>query len=177
MSIEDGAELRIAEIRRSAAPLAWSALLLIAVAGAAGFLLGNLPDPFEDWMLLSVAAALVLVAVVLPWWQWASRRWIITTRRVIASRGLVVRRRRELSHVAGYGIELSRSPWQRMAGTGTISLSGPGQDIVMLSVRAPRLVQAALVDQLEIGQILAHREAQRQAADPFLERSEERPAT
>lgn len=115
----DQHELRIATFRRGSAWLVLPAILLIATAGAAAYFFTNLPAPFEDWMLVAAAAAIVLFAVVLPWWVWASRSYIVTTRRVIETRGLLIRRRREILHQAGYMIEVSRGPLQRMLGRGT----------------------------------------------------------
>ncbi|MGI6879191.1 PH domain-containing protein [Microbacterium sp. gxy059] len=166
---ENGAELRIASFHGSAGKLLWSALVLVVVAGATGYLAGNTGSALTDVLLVIGAITAVLAAVVAPWWRWASRSYIVTTRRVIETRGVVVRRRRELSHAAGYGIELVRSPLQRLCGTGTVVLTGP-DTIELRNVRAPRLVSETLSDQVEVGQILAHREAQQRAADPFLER-------
>ncbi|NHI17483.1 PH domain-containing protein [Microbacterium excoecariae] len=161
-------ELRIATFRGSAARLAVPALVFIAVVGVTGYLLGNLPSPFEDWMLLGAAAGVVLVAVVIPWWVWASRQYILTTRRIIATRGLIFRRRLELAHAGGYVIGLTRGPLQRVSGTGTLVLSAGGQEIELRRVHNPRLISETLSDQIEISQILAHREAQEHAADPSL---------
>jgi membrane protein YdbS with pleckstrin-like domain len=161
-------ELRIATFRRGAELLVFPAILLIAVAGATGYLYTNLPDPYEDWMLLAAAGGLVLVAVVLPWWVWASRTYILTTRRIIVARGLLIRRRSELLHATGYGIEVVRGPVQRLFGRGTLILSSGGVELALKGVRSPRLVRESLSDQIEICQILAHRQAQQAAADPYM---------
>lgn len=165
-------ELRIATQRRSAAGLVWSALLLIAVAGATGYLLTNLPDPFEDWMLIAAAAAVVLIGVVIPWCLWASHTYVMTTRRIIVRRGFIIRRRREFLHATGYGVELVRGPMQGMFGTGTLRLTWAGSTLEIRSVRNPRLIRETLSDQIEICQILAHRQAQQMAADPYLDSPE-----
>ncbi|MGO1235608.1 MAG: PH domain-containing protein [Microbacterium gubbeenense] len=164
----DQHELRIATFRRGSAWLVLPAILLIATAGAAAYFFTNLPAPFEDWMLLAAAAAIVLFAVVLPWWVWASRSYIVTTRRVIETRGLLIRRRREILHQAGYMIEVSRGPLQRMLGRGTLSLGTGDGGIEMRDVHSPKLVRETLSDQIEVCQILAHRQAQQQAASPYL---------
>lgn len=165
----DQQELRIATFRRGAGWLVWPAILLIAVAGATGYFLTNLPDPFEDWMLLTAAAAVVVFGVLLPWWTWISRSYIVTTRRVIARHGLLLRRRREFLHATGYGVELLRGPMQGAFGTGTLRLTWAGSTIELRGVRTPKLVRETLSDQIEICQILAHRQAQQLAADPYLE--------
>ncbi|MER7796950.1 PH domain-containing protein [Microbacterium sp. NPDC096154] len=154
-------ELLIASLRGHAGHLFWSALLLIGVAGAVGFLFGNLTPPFEDWMLLVGAALLVLLGAVLPFLTWLSRTYTITTRRVIARRGLLSRSRTELSHARGYTVATRRSVLQRMRGTGTLTLSdGVDGHIELRDVPGAALVGEVLADQVEVNQILAHRDSQ-----------------
>lgn len=154
-------ELLIARFRGHGRRLFWSALLLIAVTGATAYFYGNLPAPFEDWMLLSAAAVLILFGVVLPYVIWLSRTYAITTQRVIASHGLGARRREEMSHLRGYTIAVRRGLLQRLCGAGTITLSGgEGNTLRLRNIGHVTLVHETLADQVEIGQILAHRHAQ-----------------
>lgn len=161
-------ELVVARFRGSAHRLFWSALLLIAVAGATGYLWGNLPDPFEDWMLAAAAAVLVLAGVILPWLLWLSHRYTITTRRVIASHGLIAHHRTELTHARGYAITTRRGPLQRLWGIGTLTLAdGVTGKLVLADIPNVRLVAEVLTDQIEVNQILAHRDAVA-GSDPVL---------
>lgn len=154
-------ELRVARFRGHARRLGWSALVLIAVAGACGYFYGNLPAPFEDWMLLAAAAAVVLLLVLIPFLRWWAHVYTITTRRVIDKRGVLAPRQRELSHVRGYTIQVRRGPLQRMWGAGTLTLSnGVEEPMRLVNVPSVELVHEALVDQVEVNQILAHRDAQ-----------------
>ena len=154
-------ELLIARFRSHARRLFWSAVVLIAAFGATGYFFGNLPEGFEDWMLLAAAGALVLFAVVLPFIIWYSRTTPVTTRRVIARQGLGARSRHEMSHARGYTIAVRRGPLQRLWGSGTIILSN-GVDAPLRLPNVPNvtLVHETLADQIEVGQILAHRDAQ-----------------
>lgn len=153
-------EFVIASLRGHAGRLFWSALLLIAVAGAVGFLYGNLPAPFEDWMLLAVAGALVLLGVILPYLAWLTRTYTVTTRRVIGRSGLLSRSRVELSHARGYSVATHRGILQRMRGTGTLTLSdGMEHELVMKDVPHAVLVGEVLADQVEMNQIMAHRDS------------------
>ncbi|KAA9111253.1 PH domain-containing protein [Microbacterium rhizomatis] len=154
-------ELRIARFRTHARRLLWSAIVLIAVAGAVGYFLGNLPAPFEDWMLLTAAAVVVVLAVVLPFLLWWGHTFTVTTRRVMERSGLFGQRSRELSHVRGYTIGVRRGILQRMWGAGTLTLSnGVDAPMVLANIPSAELVHEALVDQVEVNQILAHRDAQ-----------------
>jgi len=154
-------ERRVARLRPHARRLFWSALVLIAVVGATGYLLGNLPAPFEDWMLLCAAGAVVLLLVVLPFLTWWSHTYLITTRRVIERGGLLRRTRHELGHVRGYTITVKRGLLQRIWRTGTLVLDdGVEGRLVLRNLPQYRLVHETLVDQVEVSQILAHRDAQ-----------------
>lgn len=154
-------ELRVARFRAHARRLSWSALVLIAVAGAFGYFFGNLPAPFEDWMLITAAAVIVLLLVLLPFLSWWAHVYTITTQRVIERSGIFSAKRRELSHVRGYTIQVRRGILQRMWGAGTLVLWN-GVDDTMRLVNVPRvhLVHEVLIDQVEVNQILAHRDAQ-----------------
>ncbi len=154
-------ELRVARFRGHARRLTWSALVLVAVAGALGYFYGNLPAPFENWMLLTAAAVVVLFLVLLPYLSWWSHVYTITTRRVLERWGIFGVHRRELSHVRGYTVQERRGLLQRMWGAGTLVLSnGVDQPLRLANVPSVALVHEALVDQVEVNQILAHRDAQ-----------------
>lgn len=154
-------ELRIARFRRHARRLIWPALILIAVAGAVGFFYDNLPAPFEDWMLVTAAAVVVFFLVLLPFLSWWSHVYTVTTRRVLERWGVFRVRRRELSHVRGYTIQERRGLIQRMWKAGTLTLSnGVDEPLRLVNIPTVALVHEALVDQVEVNQILAHRDAQ-----------------
>lgn len=153
-------ELRIAHIRPHARRLFWSVLVLVATAGATGYLWNDMPAPFQNWMLLTAACVVVLLLVLLPFGAWWAHAYTITTRRVLERRGLIRVRRRELTHVRGYDIRRRRAPLQRLWGAGTLVLSdGVDAPLVLRNIPAASLVHETLVDQVEVNQILAHRDA------------------
>lgn len=154
-------ELRVARLRPHARRLFWSALVLVAVAAAVGYLLGNLPEPFADWMLWAAAGVIVLTLVVIPFLAWFGHTYTITTRRVIERSGALGARRAEYAHARGYTVQLRRGPLQRIWGAGTLVLSnGVDPPLRLRNVPDAVLVQEVLVDQVEVNQILAHRDAQ-----------------
>jgi membrane protein YdbS with pleckstrin-like domain len=154
-------ELKIARVRRHARRLFWPAVVLVAVAGATGYFFGNLPAPFRDWMLVTVAAVAVFFLVLLPFVAWWSHTYTITTRRVIERRGVLRTQRRDLSHAPGYAIRVRRGLLQRMWGAGTLTLTGGvDEPLRMVDIPNAALVHEVLVDQVEVSQILAHRDAQ-----------------
>lgn len=164
-------ERLIARFHPHARHLFWSALVLVVVAGATGYFTSNLPAPLagwaEDWMLWAAAGVLVLLLVVVPFIAWLSRRVTITTRRVIVRDGVGSRNSTEMSHARGYTISVRRGPLQRLVGAGTVLLSnGVDAPLPIRDVPNVALVQETLADQVEVGQILAHRDAQA-AQNPY----------
>ena len=161
-------ELRIARVRGHARRLFWPALVLIAVAGGVGYFSGNLPAQIEGWLpagvadgvLWAVAVVITVLLVLLPYLRWLSRTYTVTTRRVIARSGLFGRTRTEIGHARGYVIGERRGPVQRMWGSGTLTLSnGVDPPLRMVDIPSVRLMNEALADQVEVSQILAHRDS------------------
>lgn len=161
-------ELLIARLRSHARALFWSALVLIATCATVGFFVGNVTAPFESWMLFAGGAVIIIFAVIVPFIAWLTRSYAITTRRVIESGGFLTRRRRELSHARGYTVALRRGPLQRLWGAGTLTLSnGVDEPLRLTNVPNVRLVHEVLVDQVEVNQILAHRDARSATTGPL----------
>jgi membrane protein YdbS with pleckstrin-like domain len=135
----------VARLRRHARVLALPALLLIAVAGATGYLVPALDEGWPRLAAVVVAALVVLLGCIIPYLSWLAARTTITTRRVIVRRGLFVRVRRELWHRRGYDVQVRRGWLQRTAGTGDVRLeTGHDVPVVLRDVPDPLAVQAAL---------------------------------
>ena len=107
------------------------------------------------------AAALVLVfLVVVPYLRWLSHTYTVTTRRVIERAGLGNRRRTDIPHARGYTISERRGPLQRLWGSGTLVLAnGVDEPVRLVDIPSVRLVHETLSDQVEVSQILAHRDS------------------
>ncbi len=152
--------MKIARFRRHGRRLFWPAAALVAVCAATGYFTGNLPAPFEDWMLWTAAALVVLLLVVVPYLRWLAHTYTITTRRVIARGGLIDRRRVDISHARGYAISERRGPVQRIWRSGSLTLAnGVDEPVRLVDVPLVRLVHETLSDQVEVSQILAHRDS------------------
>ncbi len=66
-----------------------------------------------------------------------------------------------MSHVRGYTIAVRRGILQRIWGVGNITLSnGVDSPLRLFNVPNVTLVHETLADQIEVNEILAHREAQ-----------------
>ncbi|HEU0257104.1 MAG TPA: PH domain-containing protein [Microbacteriaceae bacterium] len=140
----------IVRLRPRGTFLAVSALLVIADAAAVGYLAGRMGVWWHEVVLWLAGAALVVLFALAPLLAWLSRRYTVTSRRVIVQRGLVVRVRQELLHTRGYDVTLSRSWFQALTGCGDVGInSGLSQPVWLRGVPDARRVQMLLQDLAE----------------------------
>lgn len=115
-------EVIVARTRRHGRHLTLPVIVLIGVAGASGYFIGTLPEP---WMNLVAAASAVIIAILLgiaPILAWLSRRVVVTTRRAIVHQGFFVRHRSEVSLARVREVRSKQNPIQRLWGSGDIDL-------------------------------------------------------
>jgi membrane protein YdbS with pleckstrin-like domain len=84
-------ETVVARLRPHARALFWPTMLLLGVAAALGFLSGAFREQWQNAALLGGAAVLVIAGWLAPLLRWASRRYTITTRRIVVRSGILVR--------------------------------------------------------------------------------------
>lgn len=141
----------VARMHSSARRLVPSAIAVLAVCGATGYLTGRLPEQWQNAALPFVALGLVVLVGVLPFLVWLGRVYTLTTRRIVLRSGFVVRRRQEVLLTRGYDVTLRRGPLQAMAGSGDILVNtGAEEPVVLKDVPAASQVQAALNDLMEL---------------------------
>jgi membrane protein YdbS with pleckstrin-like domain len=143
----------IARLRPHARALFWPSLVLIAVCGALGYLWGRFDEVWQIVLMYSSAAAIVLVLFFLPLGFWLSKRYVVTTRRLIVRHGFFVRVRQELLHSRGYDISVARTWIQSAFRSGDVRInSGLDRPVVLKDVPRASLVQNALHDLMEHSQ-------------------------
>lgn len=143
----------VARLRPHGRVLFWPAAALVLGAGATAFALGFFTETWQVWTIIGVAVMWFLFACLLPYVFWLNRRYIITTRRVIARRGFFVRERTEIFHSRGYAATLRRGPLQTVFRSGNLVLSsGIDKPIVLVDVPRAELVHDALGELVERSQ-------------------------
>lgn len=167
--VRDGpdAERMVASLRPHGRALFWPSLLLIGTAGVVAYFAGNLPEPWMNAALIVAGILFAIIAWVLPLLSWLNRRYVITTRRIVLRRGLVVRSRQELLHSRGYDITVRKNALQSMVGSGDVLINtGLDRPIVLRDVPMADLVQGSLHDLMErsLNPIAARRQAEQSAA-------------
>jgi membrane protein YdbS with pleckstrin-like domain len=140
----------VARLRPHARALFWPSLFLVLIAGGYGYFALRFDASVARIAVLFGALLLTLLLFLLPYFAWLSRRFIITTRRIVVRRGFFVRKRQELLHSRGYEVELARGPLQAMVGSGNLRITVQGETVlIMTDVPKARTVQVALHDLME----------------------------
>lgn len=148
--VSEPPETVIVRLRPHPRALFWPSVLLIALAGVAGYLGGRLPEPWQQIALLAAVALFTVVGWLVPLLAWLATSYTISTRRVVVQGGVLVRRRNELLHSRGYDVSLTRTLLQRVFGSGDVTVgTGPDRSLVLADVTSAPLVQSALNDLVE----------------------------
>ncbi len=113
----------VARLRSNARALFWPSLALIAASGAVGYFAGRVTEVWEIVLLWSAAAAVLLLLFLLPLASWLSRRYTITSRRLILRHGFFVRVRQELLHSRGYDVSVKRNWLQSIFRSGDVRIN------------------------------------------------------
>lgn len=156
----------VARLRPHARALFWPALVLIAVCAVVGYYAGEFPELWENVLLYVGSFAIVFFLFLLPLGSWLSKRYVLTTRRIILQRGFFVRVRQELLHSRGYDIVVRKTWLQSAFGCGDVRInSGLEKPVVLSDVPKANLVQSALQELMEEGaSVIASRRQQEESA-------------
>lgn len=135
----------VARVRRHGRVLILPAALLIAAAGGSMYAVVALPEAWQRIAVGAGAAVIVLLGTVLPFLAWLTRRWTLTTRRIILRAGVFARTRQELQLGRAHDVSVRRTPGQRMFGSGDVRIgTAHERPLVLRDVPKPLAVQAAL---------------------------------
>lgn len=140
----------LARVRPHGRRLILPALVLFAVSGAFGWFYGSFAEEWQNIAVLAGAIAAVVLLVLLPYLAWLGHRYTITTRRIIARRGLLVRHRQDVFLARVTDVRLRRGPLQAMVRSGDVRVvAGPDLTLVLHDVPSAALVSALLGDLTE----------------------------
>ena len=104
----------------------------------------------EAWLAVTVAVVYILAVIALviyPWMLWLASRVVITAKRVVVTRGIFRRERREVLLSRVTEVVLRRSAGQLIVGAGDIELRvGDGEPAELRGIAHPILVQEVITD-------------------------------
>ena len=144
-AVEPVPETVIARTRPHARRLTLPVLILFATVTAFGWYGGRFAEEWQNWTALGAAIALVFFGTLLPFFAWLGHRYTITTRRLIARRGLFVSQRQDVYLARVSDVRMRRTPLQAAFGSGNIRVvAGPELTVVLQDVPSARLVAELL---------------------------------
>ncbi|MGA1835589.1 PH domain-containing protein [Herbiconiux sp. 11R-BC] len=144
-AVEPLAETVLLRTRPHARRLVLPVLVLFATVTAYGWYGWRLPEEWQNWTAFGAACGLVFFVVLLPFLAWLGHRYTVTSRRVIARRGLLVRHRQDVYLARVSDVRLRRGPLQAAFGTGDVRvIAGPELTLVLHDVPSARLVAELL---------------------------------
>ena len=111
-------ERAVSRLRPHARALVLPSLVLVSAAGAASYGLFALDDLWQR--LAALVAGLVVIGAlwVLPLLSWLSTQYLITTRRLVLRRGVLVRTRQEVLLSRGHDVTVRITEVEAYAGVG-----------------------------------------------------------
>jgi membrane protein YdbS with pleckstrin-like domain len=166
------AERIVASLRPHGRALFWPSLLLIADAGVVSYFAGSFPEEWQNIAVLCAGGAIAVLFWVLPLFGWLSRRYVITTRRIVLRHGLFVRSRQELLHSRGYDVTVRKNALQSLFRSGNVEINtGLDHPVVLRDIPGADLVQEVLHDLMETNQNLISTRRQQEASKPSDETS------
>lgn len=149
-AVEPVPEAILLRVRPHARRLLLPVLILLATVTAFGWFAGSFAEEWQNWLVVGAAGALVFFGVLLPFVAWLGHRYTITTRRIIARRGLFISDRQTVPLARVTDIRLRRGPVAAAFASGDIRVTaGPELTVVLHDVPSARLTTALLTDLTE----------------------------
>jgi uncharacterized membrane protein YdbT with pleckstrin-like domain len=102
-------------------------LTLLATLGVAGFLWAVIDDEVGHYVILGVAAALVLVFFVVPFLRWRTTLFVITDDRVVVRSGILTRTGRDIPLTRVNDITFTHNLLERLLRCGTLVVESAGE--------------------------------------------------
>ena len=121
---------------------------LLVVLALAGYLLAQGFSSTADWVVVGVAAVLVLALFVVPLLKWRTTHFVVTTERVVMRSGVLGRQGRDIPLVRINDVSFHHSFFERLLGCGTLVVESAGERGQVTLTEIPRVerVQRTVYD-------------------------------
>jgi uncharacterized membrane protein YdbT with pleckstrin-like domain len=100
---------------------------LLVILGAAGVLLGAIDGDTSTYIILGVAALLILVLVGFPFLKWRTTHFVVTTERVVMRSGIIARSGRDVPLSRINDVSFQHTAFERVLGCGTLIVESAGE--------------------------------------------------
>ena len=126
-------------------------LLLIAVLGLTGFLLGQVDNGTGQLVIAGVAVLLIVRLVGVPFLRWRTTLFVVTNRRVVVRTGVLSREGRDVPLSRINDVTFSHDLLERILGCGTLVVESAGErgQVTLTEVPQVETVQRTLYNLVE----------------------------
>jgi uncharacterized membrane protein YdbT with pleckstrin-like domain len=99
------------------------AIILILVAGAAGYALGQVDNKVLKYVIAAVAVVIILVYTVWPFLKWMTATYTVTNRRLTTHTGVISRTGHDIPLARISDVSYEKGLLDRVLGCGTLIVS------------------------------------------------------
>ena len=117
-------------------------LTLLVTLGLAGYLIALVDDNVGTYLILGVAALLIIVFALVPFLRWRTTLFVITDERVVVRNGIWSRTGRDIPLTRVNDITFTHNLFERMLGCGTLVVESAGERGQVQLTDVPRVEQA-----------------------------------
>lgn len=145
----------VAHLHPHGTVLVWPVVRLLVVVGGASYLAALVPAGRQQgvlrWALLAVVLLVLARTVVRPLLRWRTTHYVLTTHRLLVRRGVLSRQGRDVPLSRVTDVSSRQTPWQRLLGSGTLTVEGTGEGGPLVLERVPAVgqVQQVLAELIE----------------------------
>jgi uncharacterized membrane protein YdbT with pleckstrin-like domain len=130
MNLSDGEEL-VLDLHPHWGRLFVPVLVLLVACLLAGFGVALIPhgggQTIERWILIGVAAVVVIWLTILPYLRWLTTRYVLTTDRLVIRSGILARHGRDIPLNRINDVSFSETVLERMLRSGTLVVESAGE--------------------------------------------------
>ena len=128
------------------------ALVLIVVAGAAGYGLASVDNEVLRWVIAGVALLVVLVYTVWPFLTWLTATYTVTNRRLTTHQGVISRTGHDIPLARISDVSYEKGLIDRLLGCGTLIVSDASEQGRVQLPDVPQVERR----QLQLSDLLFH---------------------
>jgi len=131
MNLSDGEEI-VLDLHPHWGRLFLPVLVLLLACLLAGFGVALIPkgggQQIERWILIAIAAVVVIWRTILPYLRWLTTKYVLTTDRLIIRSGIMARHGRDIPLNRINDVSFSETVLERMLRSGTLVVESAGDN-------------------------------------------------
>ena len=130
MNLSEGEQI-VLDLHPNWARLVVPVLVLLVACLLAGFGVALIPkgggQAIERWILIGVAAVVVIWLTILPYLRWLTTKYVLTTDRLVIRSGILARHGRDIPLNRINDVSFTETVFERMLRSGTLVVESAGE--------------------------------------------------